>query len=410
MAAHRFLRLGTLFLNVVLGVVVAGIGLLGYLLVAYLIDLRGGRFNSSVLAILGIIAALATAFSWAGVKLIRNAVRAFRLQSAEPEETLPPTDVAREPWLRNKEWRKREVVHGRTVGGPVLVLAFIFFAGPILLIVWAAFFNSPGKAGDGAIAPIIVMGAVISMVLGPLIYLWLRHRRYGNSVCRLLTLPGVIGDWFKADVECALPPDSGEPVIVRLKNLVPAGKRLAEKWRMEERLTVPVVAGARSVVPVRLRVPRHPAQVPLSFDRGHWARFWLGEGAVWHLELEKKAAGVDFFASFSVPIYDSLSAPTSEQRQQSADHDRQEASMDKSLKPALVGLRAAAVVEFLAAAVIQFRLLPFLQEGTVKFGRAGTPIPTDQFVAWAVPLLVGLGSFSVFCASYLVVSRRKKAH
>jgi hypothetical protein len=83
--------------------------------------------------------------------------------------------------------------------------------------------------------------------------------------------------------------------------------------------------------------------------------------------------------------------------------------MSKSVKFTLIGLIGGSVIEFLAAAVIQFRLLPFLQTDTVKFGRAGNPIPTDQFVAWAVPIFIGLGCLSIFLGVYFVILHRRKA-
>ena len=82
--------------------------------------------------------------------------------------------------------------------------------------------------------------------------------------------------------------------------------------------------------------------------------------------------------------------------------------MNKSIKFPVIGLIGGSVIEFLAAVVIHFRLLPFLQADTVKFGRAGNPIPTDQFVAWGVPILVGLGCFSIFLGVYVFISNRGK--
>ncbi len=83
-------------------------------------------------------------------------------------------------------------------------------------------------------------------------------------------------------------------------------------------------------------------------------------------------------------------------------------NMSKSIVVPLIAFIATAVIEFIAAAAIQFRLFPFLQADTVKFGRGGNPIPTDQFVAWAVPILIGLGCLSIVLAAYLVILRKKK--
>jgi len=145
------------------------------------------------------------------------------------------------------------------------------------------------------------------------LHVWLPRRRYGHSVCRLLTLPGAVGGWFKADVECRLPPDPTEPVVVRLKNVIGGGKSQREVWRMEQTLTFLVHPdpNARSIVPVRLQIPRHPQQLPIPIPlniRGLQTR------PDWLLEIEKKTAGIDFFARFSVPIYDTPYGDPAEQR------------------------------------------------------------------------------------------------
>lgn len=222
----------------------------------------------------------------------------------------PPSASSKgQPWLETEAWRKREIVDGSKFHGFALVLAYLFFGVPALLFVWAAIEPPEGAAGywlEG-----IMWATVIAFVLCGLTYWWLRHLRYGDSVCRLLTLPGVLGGWFKADVECALPGKSDEPVTVRLKALDLGVRNAPEICRMEQRLTVPVVAGKRSIVPVRLRVPR---RLPMLLSQAEFTAYLSGGRCAWALEIEKKTAGVDFFATFGVPVYDTQNAPPAEQQ------------------------------------------------------------------------------------------------
>lgn len=284
------------YLKILLGVTVTGIGLLGYLLIGYLVAWWGRSMDPWKLALLGFAGLLATASFAAGVRGIRNGVR-----------WSPPPDVEGQPWLRNEAWRKREILHGSVVHGFYLVLAYICFGVPAALFFRVAF--DPLQRSNDHWLEGLVWAICIVFCLTGLTYWWLRHRRYGDSLCRLLTLPGVVGGWFKADVECALPPDPREPVIVRLRNLVSAGRGVREVWRMEQELAVPVSAGKRSVVPVRLRVPRDPKQQLAPRDAGV-----LDQVPMWMLEIEKRTAGIDFLAKFPVPIYDMPNAPLSEQR------------------------------------------------------------------------------------------------
>jgi len=83
--------------------------------------------------------------------------------------------------------------------------------------------------------------------------------------------------------------------------------------------------------------------------------------------------------------------------------------MNNSLKPRLIGLISSAIMLFLASATVGLRLLPVLDADTVRIGRGGTEIPTDQFVAWAVPMFAALGCLSLLLAIVLIICERKKA-
>jgi hypothetical protein len=220
----------------------------------------------------------------------------------------PSQAVSPKPWLRNSHWASRELLYQGGVGWPVLGLAYLVGAACLALAI--AMVREPDfqhwSAGLGFAVLIIV-------ILAWLARLKLRHIRYGDTVCHLITLPGVVGGWFKADVECGLPAEAGT-VTVRLRNVVPTedGERML--WSMEQLFGLAPMPRnpARCIVNIRLRVPRHPSQRPLSPSM----RFVLGgpiAGSAWILELEKKRPGLDFLAQFAVPIYDTPDAPAEEQ-------------------------------------------------------------------------------------------------
>jgi hypothetical protein len=286
------------YLKIFVGVIGAAIGLSGYLLIGYALVNWGRPPDAWVYVLAALLGLLATGFLAAGVKGILNGLNYS-----------PAVYSANEPWLNVEAWKNRRIVHGSLFHGFALVLAYVFFGGPAVLFIWGAV--DPPASSKIHWIEALVWAAFLVFVLGGLTYWWLRHLRYGDSVCRLLTLPGVLGGWFKAEVECRLPHDSAVPVIVRLK-VVDLGLRHApELWRMESKLTVPVVAGKRSIVPVRLRVPRHP---PMRLSAAEFTNYLSGGRCAWILEIEKKTSGVDFFAKFGVPIYDTPHAPPSEQR------------------------------------------------------------------------------------------------
>jgi len=85
-----------------------------------------------------------------------------------------------------------------------------------------------------------------------------------------------------------------------------------------------------------------------------------------------------------------------------------EPNMSKSSIAPLIGLIVMTAFDFLAAAVIHFRLLPFLQADTIKL-RGGSEVPTEQFIAYAVPFFIAIGCLSIFFTVWVIVRRRKAA-
>jgi len=266
-----------------------GVSLLGYWLIAGRI-----RGNYAILAVV-----LTAAVFLYGVHLIW----AWLDKRREERKEMPSREqIQAQPWLKHRPWRRREIMSGNPVRTGLLLLAYLFFGLPALLFLWMGIADPPTHSGESLRIPGLLMGSLLAFIVGALTYWRLRHLRYGNSVCRLITLPGIVGGWLKADVECGLPADADNTVVVRLKNLVPAGKNLSEVWRMEQRLSVPVQPGERSVVKVRLQIPRVPEQRLPPPRTGAWD--WLGGVPVWLLEVEKKVPGIDFLVQFSVPVYD----------------------------------------------------------------------------------------------------------
>jgi hypothetical protein len=221
--------------------------------------------------------------------------------------SLPESPVAPHPWLKNKEWAAREIRCGPPIRGFVLVLAYLFFGALTLPVV---FLDARNSTSSGWFMPVFMV-SLLASVLGYLTFIWLRHWKSGDSICRLITLPGVVGGWFKADVECKLPPDSSGAVRIQLINIVGAGRSSSEVWRMEQTVASDLIAAGgagRSIIRVRLRIRRAPGQEPIPLERG-----LLGPNVIWRLDIRKKTGGIDFLARFPVPIYDIPDAPESEQ-------------------------------------------------------------------------------------------------
>jgi hypothetical protein len=215
------------------------------------------------------------------------------------------------PWLRDERWAARVLTYENNPGWPILIIAYLFFGGLSLLFIALGLGLIDSSDGWGSKFGSFAVGGALLWVLGGLAILKIRHLRFGKSVCRLITVPGVIGGWFKADILCRLPPGTA-PLVVRLENREGTGRGSNVLWRLQKDVLAPPspLPGSRQLlVAVRLLVPRDPLQVPDPLEPSLWTR-----STYWLLEIEKECRGVNFFATFRVPIYDIPNAPESEQR------------------------------------------------------------------------------------------------
>lgn len=110
---------------------------------------------------------------------------------SQPPLALAPGD---RPWLKHKQCAAREIHHPEArppLSLLYLALAYIFFGGIPGVFVWAELNSSQPKWGE-----ILFVGGASIVFLGLLtgiwLHSWLPWRRYGHSICRLITLPGEI--------------------------------------------------------------------------------------------------------------------------------------------------------------------------------------------------------------------------
>jgi len=78
-------------------------------------------------------------------------------------------------------------------------------------------------------------------------------------------------------------------------------------WSIEERIAVPVSPGKRSIIPVRLKIPRAQRQIPTEISSilgVDVSSIGFEQPIVWMLEVTKEVKGIEFYASFEVPVYD----------------------------------------------------------------------------------------------------------
>jgi hypothetical protein len=225
-----------------------------------------------------------------------------------------------QPWLARADWRRRELRHVSGIGAGVFALGTVVFGG--LAFGW--FSLNHADRSDAWLA-LLFPGIVLLVPVGLLARGWWRRLRHGESVCRLLTLPGVVGGWLRADVECNLRGGGEARIVVWLINRLRGANMTAlltgafERdglWRMSQEVSVAVAPAGRTVIPVRLHVPRDPRQyyrLPDGRPNSPASHLRSNEEPAWVLVLAQRRSGrTDFLAMFEVPVFDAPDAPAPE--------------------------------------------------------------------------------------------------
>lgn len=218
------------------------------------------------------------------------------------------SEAQRKPWLASKEWRERRIVSSHGVRGFFFALALAGFGLPAIITIAIGIWGVVEGHPDGVV--FLVLGAFYAGGLAVARYQWGTWRKFGQSVCHLETLPGVIGDWFKASVEVKLPIETRPAVLVRLENFKIVGEMRETVWEISERVftaNLPRIKGDRYLVPVRFQIPARKDY----YVKADWLPWKTGGG--WLLEITAEVPGVDLHAAFRVPIFETDEAPAEEQ-------------------------------------------------------------------------------------------------
>lgn len=207
------------------------------------------------------------------------------------------------PWLARREWRERRIV---SYGGPrgcFFALALVGFGAPAIALLPVAVRQT--LQGDRGGPELLLVAAICSGIVVVVGFMWFRRQRFGDSVCRLETLPGVIGGWFKASVEVTSPYESPPPVQATLVNR--KGTRSpVTVWERNYSISPTSFTrtqGDRYLVPVRFPIPH-----------GNYAAWNWVSGEDWSLVITAQRRRMAFLAQFVLPIFETREGPPEEQQ------------------------------------------------------------------------------------------------
>jgi hypothetical protein len=204
--------------------------------------------------------------------------------------TVPTAGTQDQPWLARKDWAARRVYGLYRVGSVMMVVCLVIFGGSGL--------STFVLATD--VTSRIVGGVMFALICASCIN-WLLALRFEPAICRLQTLPGVIGGHIEAVIEATLPYVPVDGLTATLTNVTVDDGAYTKIWRTTCQIPAAVVVreeNGRCSIPVRIAIPkpRGVLYAPLT------APLWCSYGE-WHLGLTADMPWKNFSATFSVPVY-----------------------------------------------------------------------------------------------------------
>jgi hypothetical protein len=353
---RKFSRLFWHICGFAAGIILAAIGMASFILIClFIYEARNTSHVWALSGIFGFLGVIVLLLFLLGTKIARDTLRSMR------DHSLDDVDLDKQPWMVNEEWRKRRIVHRIGIVPAVYVLwvlASIILIGmsiyavltvPINILATALLISCgialalgclyrylkeknvaislrgvvplifslpllimfPGSA-LGLFSPgtrsLLELVAGIIMVCGVaviFVYLYLKKRKFGTSICHLKTLPAFVGGALEAEIEIDFPkiktglPELPEgPVEVELLNFESTGRNTIVHWSTN--VTIPPYTLIRPGdgtlrIPVEIRIPDEA--------RGKIAKRTFWTGSLWKLEVRASFPGVDYASGFIVPVY-----------------------------------------------------------------------------------------------------------
>lgn len=294
-----------------------------------------------------------------------------------------------EPWLWRDDWVARNIRQTTEVGGWCLggfAVAWNLFAIPASFFVpW----RGPWDAQGILLASFPITGV---LVVAFALYAILRSRKYGLSFCRIDQSPIPLGGTLRGEIDVRLHQSPPGGFAVRLASLrrtisgVGKNRSVSEVvlWQDEQTL-----AHGSMPSPIGLRVPFRfdlPAEGEPSDYRNP------ERTTLWRLDVSAEVAGIDYAASFELPVFGRIEGSSSyvTPRSPGSWHPPREISMERDSIVVRSGARVADWFGYVAfftlwyGALFLFRKLGAPLWVVVAFGSFG-----GLFVLFAIDFLLG---------------------
>jgi hypothetical protein len=232
---------------------------------------------------------------------------------AEATELRQSVRHPNQPWMLRQDWAQRRVVDRSSLA--VVIFMAVWCSGwwGILTLLWSVNREKIIAAvqeswSEGAMLGFVVLGGVAGLLVlfGALRNWW----RYGHATLAIDSLPGHLGDRFRASVVTQLASKPAEPIEVTLTcesvkwlKARGAGGRRTPEQTFDERWSE-----SFSVEPGRLLTTRDgtviPIDIPIPANQPECTLDKRGNGIRWMLSISgSDVARPAYYFQFEIPVY-----------------------------------------------------------------------------------------------------------
>jgi hypothetical protein len=226
---------------------------------------------------------------------IRNSARAASLRAGAPDQ----------PWLWRPEWSARRIPDQRRSAAVFLWIFAIFWNAVSFPVSYLVVRDWP-KEQNPAVLLVLIFPTIGFGLIIAAIYTSLRRLKFGVSVCTIDTVPIHRGRGFHGEIEMrgdAVPEDGYRLRLLCVRRVVHgSGKSqsIQETPLTEQETRV----SAASV----MRSPTGGVRLPFSMiapSEGHACDIRNPRDQIlWRLEASAEMPGIDYAASFELPVFD----------------------------------------------------------------------------------------------------------
>jgi hypothetical protein len=226
---------------------------------------------------------------------IRNTARAAALQASAPDQ----------PWLWRAEWTARRIPDRRRSIAVFLWIFAIFWSAISFPVAFLVLRDWP-KEQKPALLLFLIFPAVVPAVAIAASYMSLRRLKFGLSVCTIDAVPIHRGHSFHGEIEMrgdAVPDDGYRLRLLCVRRIVRgSGKSQSvdEQAIAQQEMRVSAAGAMRSPtggvrIPFSMTVPSEGQSCDIRNPR---------DQILWRLEAAAELPGIDYAASFELPVFD----------------------------------------------------------------------------------------------------------